>query len=62
MPPHHPHPGSVHNRDEDQYLLRHSSPITDREPVSSPQAQDSSNADDKGELERILAHLEDENR
>ncbi|XP_015282764.1 PREDICTED: dystrophin-related protein 2 [Gekko japonicus] len=48
--------------DEDQYLLRHSSPITDREPVSSQQAQDSSSTDDKGELERILAHLEDENR
>ncbi|KAL8180946.1 UNVERIFIED_CONTAM: Dystrophin- protein 2, partial [Gekko kuhli] len=48
--------------DEDQYLLRHSSPITDREPVSSQQAQDSSNTDEKGELERILAHLEDENR
>ncbi|XP_028570679.1 dystrophin-related protein 2 isoform X3 [Lacerta agilis] len=53
---------SVHNRDEDQYLLRHSSPITDREPVSSQQPQDSTNTDDKGELERILAHLEDENR
>ncbi|XP_062997759.1 dystrophin-related protein 2 [Elgaria multicarinata webbii] len=48
--------------DEDQYLLRHSSPITDREPVSSQQVQDSSDTDDKGELERILAHLEDENR
>ncbi|XP_048370025.1 dystrophin-related protein 2 isoform X4 [Sphaerodactylus townsendi] len=48
--------------DEDQYLLRHSSPITDREPVCSQQAQDGSKTDDKGELERILAHLEDENR
>ncbi|XP_061454528.1 dystrophin-related protein 2 isoform X2 [Rhineura floridana] len=48
--------------DEDQYLLRHSSPITDREPVSIQQPQNSTNTDDKGELERILAHLEDENR
>ncbi|XP_077164074.1 dystrophin-related protein 2 isoform X3 [Paroedura picta] len=48
--------------DEDQYLLRHSSPITNREPVSNQQAQDSSDTDDKGELQRILAHLEDENR
>ncbi|XP_042335291.1 dystrophin-related protein 2 isoform X4 [Sceloporus undulatus] len=48
--------------DEDQYLLRHSSPITDREPICNQQAQDGTNADDKGELEKILAHLEDENR
>nr|XP_020660367.1 dystrophin-related protein 2 isoform X2 [Pogona vitticeps] len=48
--------------DEDQYLLRHSSPITDREPVSAQPAQDGTQTDDKGELERILAHLEDENR
>ncbi|KFP52886.1 Dystrophin-related protein 2, partial [Cathartes aura] len=50
------------NRDEDQYLLRHSSPITDREPGVSQQVPGSLNMDDKGELERILAHLEDENR
>uniref|UniRef100_A0A7N4NGB2 Dystrophin related protein 2 n=1 Tax=Sarcophilus harrisii TaxID=9305 RepID=A0A7N4NGB2_SARHA len=49
-------------RDEDQYLLRHSSPITDREPTFGQQAQDAAAADDKGELEKILAHLEDENR
>ncbi|XP_038273389.1 dystrophin-related protein 2 isoform X2 [Dermochelys coriacea] len=48
--------------DEDQYLLRQSSPITDRELVSSPKVEDSLNTEDKGELERILAHLEDENR
>ncbi|XP_053129862.1 dystrophin-related protein 2 isoform X6 [Hemicordylus capensis] len=48
--------------DEDQYLLRHSSPITDREPVCSQQVQDNPDTDDKGELERILVHLEDENR
>uniref|UniRef100_A0A452IBB4 Uncharacterized protein n=2 Tax=Gopherus agassizii TaxID=38772 RepID=A0A452IBB4_9SAUR len=48
--------------DEDQYLLRHSSPITDRELVCSPKIEDSLNTEDKGELERILAHLEDENR
>ncbi|XP_076203277.1 dystrophin-related protein 2 isoform X3 [Aptenodytes patagonicus] len=48
--------------DEDQYLLRHSSPITDREPGGSQQVPASLNMDDKGELERILAHLEDENR
>ncbi|KFQ57964.1 Dystrophin-related protein 2, partial [Pelecanus crispus] len=50
------------NRDEDQYLLRHSSPVTDREPVGSQQVLGSLHMDDKGELERILAHLEDENR
>uniref|UniRef100_A0A8B9TS97 Dystrophin related protein 2 n=1 Tax=Anas platyrhynchos TaxID=8839 RepID=A0A8B9TS97_ANAPL len=50
------------NRDEDQYLLRHSSPITDREPAGSQQVPGSLPMDDKGELERILAHLEDENR
>ncbi|KAM9600865.1 dystrophin-related protein 2 isoform 2-T2 [Morphnus guianensis] len=48
--------------DEDQYLLRHSSPITDREPGGSQQVPGSLSMDDKGELERILAHLEDENR
>ncbi|XP_065585404.1 dystrophin-related protein 2 isoform X6 [Cyrtonyx montezumae] len=48
--------------DEDQYLLRHSSPITDREPTGSQQVPGSLPMDDKGELERILAHLEDENR
>ncbi|XP_044538487.1 dystrophin-related protein 2 isoform X2 [Gracilinanus agilis] len=48
--------------DEDQYLLRHSSPITDREPTFGQQAQNTMIADDKGELEKILAHLEDENR
>ncbi|XP_039186512.1 dystrophin-related protein 2 isoform X3 [Crotalus tigris] len=48
--------------DEDQYLLRHSSPVTDGEPISSQQAQNGTRTDDKGELERILAHLEDENR
>ncbi|XP_032084036.1 dystrophin-related protein 2 [Thamnophis elegans] len=48
--------------DEDQYLLRHSSPVTDGEPISSQEAQDGTRTDDKGELERILAHLEDENR
>uniref|UniRef100_A0A8B9MM13 Dystrophin related protein 2 n=1 Tax=Accipiter nisus TaxID=211598 RepID=A0A8B9MM13_9AVES len=48
--------------DEDQYLLRHSSPITDREPGGSQQVPGSLTMDDKGELERILAHLEDENR
>ncbi|XP_014162056.1 dystrophin-related protein 2 [Geospiza fortis] len=48
--------------DEDQYLLRHSSPITDREPGGSQQGPAGLNMDDKGELERVLAHLEDENR
>ncbi|XP_072482512.1 dystrophin-related protein 2 isoform X4 [Notamacropus eugenii] len=48
--------------DEDQYLLRHSSPITDREPNFGQQAHNTMVADDKGELEKILAHLEDENR
>lgn len=50
------------DRDEDQYLLRHSSPITDREPGGSQQVPGGLNMDDKGELERVLAHLEDENR
>ncbi|KFU89196.1 Dystrophin-related protein 2, partial [Chaetura pelagica] len=50
------------NRDEDQYLLRHSSPITDREPGGSQHFPGSLSTDDKGELEQILAHLEDENR
>ncbi|KFV04083.1 Dystrophin-related protein 2, partial [Tauraco erythrolophus] len=50
------------NRDEDQYLLRHSSPITDREPGGSQQVPGILNMDDRGELEQILAHLEDENR
>ncbi|XP_019484773.1 PREDICTED: dystrophin-related protein 2 isoform X3 [Hipposideros armiger] len=49
-------------RDEDQYLLRHSSPITDREPGFGQQAQCSMATESKGELEKILAHLEDENR
>ncbi|XP_019484774.1 PREDICTED: dystrophin-related protein 2 isoform X4 [Hipposideros armiger] len=48
--------------DEDQYLLRHSSPITDREPGFGQQAQCSMATESKGELEKILAHLEDENR
>ncbi|NXA45794.1 DRP2 protein, partial [Nothocercus julius] len=48
--------------DEDQFLLRHSSPITDREPTGGQQVLGSLNTEDKGELERILAHLEDENR
>ncbi|XP_070807793.1 dystrophin-related protein 2 [Pituophis catenifer annectens] len=48
--------------DEDQYLLRHSSPVPDGEPISSQEAQNGTRTDDKGELERILAHLEDENR
>ncbi|XP_038603907.1 dystrophin-related protein 2 [Tachyglossus aculeatus] len=50
--------------DEDQYLLRHSSPITDREPAGGQQQAQGSPAgqEDKGTLEKILAHLEDENR
>ncbi|GAB1303109.1 Dystrophin-related protein 2 [Apodemus speciosus] len=48
--------------DEDQYLLRHSSPITDREPAFGQQAPCSMATENKGELEKILAHLEDENR
>uniref|UniRef100_A0A8C6DYL4 Dystrophin related protein 2 n=2 Tax=Moschus moschiferus TaxID=68415 RepID=A0A8C6DYL4_MOSMO len=48
--------------DEDQYLLRHSSPITDREPAFRQQAPYSMAMESKGELEKILAHLEDENR
>uniref|UniRef100_A0A8C9AGT2 Dystrophin related protein 2 n=1 Tax=Prolemur simus TaxID=1328070 RepID=A0A8C9AGT2_PROSS len=48
--------------DEDQYLLRHSSPITDREPAFGQQAPCSMATESKGDLEKILAHLEDENR
>ncbi|XP_049728690.1 dystrophin-related protein 2 isoform X5 [Elephas maximus indicus] len=48
--------------DEDQYLLRHSSPITDRELAFGQQAPCSMATESKGELEKILAHLEDENR
>ncbi|XP_041492868.1 dystrophin-related protein 2-like [Microtus oregoni] len=48
--------------DEDQYLLRHSSPITDREPAFGQQAPCGMGTESKGELEKILAHLEDENR
>ncbi|XP_069069480.1 dystrophin-related protein 2 [Pleurodeles waltl] len=48
--------------DDDQYLLRHSSPITDREPSSEQQVQIQLNKEHKGDLETILAHLEHENR
>uniref|UniRef100_A0A8I3NSX5 Dystrophin related protein 2 n=2 Tax=Canis lupus familiaris TaxID=9615 RepID=A0A8I3NSX5_CANLF len=48
--------------DEDQYLLRHCSPITDREPTFGQQAPCSMATENKGDLEKILAHLEDENR
>ncbi|KAB0344733.1 hypothetical protein FD754_021659, partial [Muntiacus muntjak] len=48
--------------DEDQYLLRHSSPITDRETAFRQQAPYNMTTESKGELEKILAHLEDENR
>ncbi|KAM4696756.1 dystrophin-related protein 2 [Rhinophrynus dorsalis] len=49
--------------DEDQYLLRHSSPITDRDPCKSSQIPGTINPEEEqGELEKILAHLEHENR
>ncbi|KAF6090319.1 dystrophin related protein 2 [Phyllostomus discolor] len=48
--------------DEDQYLLQHSSPITDREPGFGQQASCNMATESKGKLEKILAHLEDENR
>nr|XP_014341601.1 PREDICTED: dystrophin-related protein 2-like [Latimeria chalumnae] len=53
--------------DEDQFFLRHSSPVLDRESSAGQQSGDrvllaSLNSEDKGELERILAHLENENR
>ncbi|XP_063793017.1 dystrophin-related protein 2 isoform X2 [Pseudophryne corroboree] len=49
--------------DEDQYLLRHSSPITDRDPCSSSQSAGPLNPEEEqGELEKILAQLEHENR
>ncbi|KAM8953415.1 dystrophin-related protein 2 [Pelodytes ibericus] len=49
--------------DEDQYLLRHSSPITDRDPCTTSQTAGSLNPEEEqGELEKILAHLEHENR
>ncbi|XP_053554928.1 dystrophin-related protein 2 isoform X2 [Bombina bombina] len=49
--------------DEDQYLLRHSSPITDRDPCNTLQTVGTLNSEEEqGELEKILAHLEHENR
>ncbi|CAH2315649.1 dystrophin-related 2 isoform X1 [Pelobates cultripes] len=49
--------------DEDQYLLRHSSPITDRDPSNTSQTPGTFNPEqEQGELEKILAHLEHENR
>ncbi|KAM5290463.1 dystrophin-related protein 2 isoform 1-T1 [Glossophaga mutica] len=48
--------------DEDQYLLQQSSPITDREPGFGQQASCNMATESKGKLEKILAHLEDENR
>ncbi|XP_075429178.1 LOW QUALITY PROTEIN: dystrophin-related protein 2 [Ascaphus truei] len=43
--------------DDDQYLLRHSSPITDRDPTGELNPEE-----EQGELEKILSHLEHENR
>ncbi|XP_043913050.1 dystrophin-related protein 2 isoform X2 [Protopterus annectens] len=53
--------------DDDQFLLRHSSPVTDRESASGqlcgpPQITGNFNTEDKQELEKVLAHLENENR
>ncbi|MEE6524475.1 hypothetical protein FKM82_023977, partial [Ascaphus truei] len=42
--------------DDDQYLLRHSSPITDRDPTGELNPEE-----EQGELEKILSHLEHEN-
>ncbi|XP_068104175.1 dystrophin-related protein 2 isoform X2 [Hyperolius riggenbachi] len=44
--------------DEDQYILRHSSPITDRDPSTGTMNLE----EEQGELEKIIAHLEYENR
>ncbi|XP_056395125.1 dystrophin-related protein 2 isoform X4 [Hyla sarda] len=49
--------------DDDQYLLRHSSPITDRDPCTTTQTVEGLNPEEEqGELEKILAQLENENR
>ncbi|XP_040178678.1 dystrophin-related protein 2 [Rana temporaria] len=49
--------------DEDQYILRHSSPITDRDPCSTSQCSGSKDPkEEEGELEKVIAQLEHENR
>ncbi|KAG8447709.1 hypothetical protein GDO86_014998 [Hymenochirus boettgeri] len=49
--------------DEEQYLIHHSSPITDRDPCSTTMIPGNLNPEEEqGELEKILAHLEHENR
>ncbi|KAG9471248.1 hypothetical protein GDO78_015364, partial [Eleutherodactylus coqui] len=48
--------------EEDQYLLRHSSPITDRDPCTTTMIVGGLNPEEEqGELEKILAQLEHEN-
>ncbi|XP_069800114.1 dystrophin-related protein 2 [Dendropsophus ebraccatus] len=48
--------------DEDQYLLRHSSPITDRDPCTTQTVEGLNPEEEQGELEKILSQLEHENR
>ncbi|XP_018426947.1 PREDICTED: dystrophin-related protein 2 [Nanorana parkeri] len=49
--------------DEDQYILRHSSPITDRDPCSMVQCMGSKDPkEEEDELEKVIAQLEHENR
>ncbi|KAG2464040.1 DRP2 protein, partial [Polypterus senegalus] len=55
------------SRDEDQYLLRHSSPTLEQDSPTGQQfgsghILSNLNCEDKDELERILARLENENR
>ncbi|CAI9600338.1 unnamed protein product [Staurois parvus] len=49
--------------DEDQYILRHSSPITDRDPCGTSQCTGTMDPkEEEGELEKVIAQLEHENR
>ncbi|KAJ8348737.1 hypothetical protein SKAU_G00273260 [Synaphobranchus kaupii] len=48
--------------DEDQYLLRHSSPALEQDSLASQHILGNINCEDKDELQRTLASLENENR
>lgn len=49
-------------RDEDQYLLRHSSPALEQDSPLGAHLLVDINCQDKDELQRTLARLENENR
>ncbi|XP_061104385.1 dystrophin-related protein 2-like isoform X1 [Conger conger] len=48
--------------DEDQYLLRHSSPAMEQDSLTNQHLLGNINCEDKDELQRTLARLENENR